>query len=412
MKRPTQDVNAGHSKYPKTASVGSDPEEDGQASVTVEGTRQASENPRHYQLELFKKACLGNVIAVLDTGAGKTLIALLLIKHVHYLQEQAFGASSGAGKKSIFFVPTVPLVAQQSAYLANHSELRVGQMWGGSNSSVLDQQKWNECIDRHDVIVMTPLILLNALDRGFVRLERFHLLVFDECHHARSSHPYNLIMKIHYHACPLDRRPKIFGMTASPCSGKESATVAVEQLEKSLHCSALSTKSSAQLLHYVSRPLEKIVYYSEGDFFDPPPLYIKILQCCPGLVPHLERELGDAMAFSDSLGPWAAERALELAIEDIVVQIQRKIKSLVRSQKHQEYLLEPDPNVLAAASDDSDDDSDVPVIPQDAALNRSFSSIDFGVDEKESDFLDSMLFRSRSGADPFSSSTIQELQGL
>jgi hypothetical protein len=33
------------------------------------------ENPRQYQLELFQKAKEGNVIAVLETGAGKVQIA-------------------------------------------------------------------------------------------------------------------------------------------------------------------------------------------------------------------------------------------------------------------------------------------------------------------------------------------------
>ena len=39
--------------------------------------------PRSYQIEMFQRAVNGNVIAVLDTGSGKTLIACLLIKHLH-----------------------------------------------------------------------------------------------------------------------------------------------------------------------------------------------------------------------------------------------------------------------------------------------------------------------------------------
>lgn len=43
--------------------------------------------PREYQFELFQKALEGNAIAVLDTGAGKTLISVMLIKHM-VLQEK------------------------------------------------------------------------------------------------------------------------------------------------------------------------------------------------------------------------------------------------------------------------------------------------------------------------------------
>lgn len=44
------------------------------------------------------------------------------------------------------------------------------------------------------------------------------MLIFDECHHARKSHPYNFIMTEFYHNKTMAKpeRPIIFGMTASP----------------------------------------------------------------------------------------------------------------------------------------------------------------------------------------------------
>lgn len=39
-------------------------------------------SPRKYQIELFEKARAGNIISVLDTGSGKTLIAIMLIKEM------------------------------------------------------------------------------------------------------------------------------------------------------------------------------------------------------------------------------------------------------------------------------------------------------------------------------------------
>lgn len=88
-------------------------------------------------------------------------------------------------------------------------------------------QKWQSLFREFDVLVMTPLILLHALDRGYFGLKHLNLLVFDECHHARESHPYSIIMKIHYSACDEDKRPKIFGMTASPIAAKEDAAVSI-----------------------------------------------------------------------------------------------------------------------------------------------------------------------------------------
>lgn len=45
--------------------------------------------PREYQYELFQKAVKENVITVLDTGSGKTLISVMLIKHMVALEREA-----------------------------------------------------------------------------------------------------------------------------------------------------------------------------------------------------------------------------------------------------------------------------------------------------------------------------------
>lgn len=44
--------------------------------------------PREYQQELYKRASAGNIIAVLETGSGKTLIAILLIKELVLRERQ------------------------------------------------------------------------------------------------------------------------------------------------------------------------------------------------------------------------------------------------------------------------------------------------------------------------------------
>ena len=55
------------------------------SSATGMRTTEASsglpiENPRQYQLELFQKAKEGNVIAVLETGAGKVFFIINLTR--------------------------------------------------------------------------------------------------------------------------------------------------------------------------------------------------------------------------------------------------------------------------------------------------------------------------------------------
>lgn len=40
------------------------------------------DEPRAYQQEVANRAIEGNVIAVSDTGSGKTLISVILLKHM------------------------------------------------------------------------------------------------------------------------------------------------------------------------------------------------------------------------------------------------------------------------------------------------------------------------------------------
>ncbi len=57
---------------------------------------------REYQQELYERAKDENIIAVLDTGMGKTLIAVMLIRDA--LEKGLVDAADGAPQKSIFFL--------------------------------------------------------------------------------------------------------------------------------------------------------------------------------------------------------------------------------------------------------------------------------------------------------------------
>lgn len=101
------------------------------------------------------------------------------------------------------------------------------------------EKRWKQIFEESDVCVMTAQIFLDTLYHGFLSLERVgnkshfnciysnfylqvHLLIFDECHHATKKHPFNLIMRSFYDRCPIENRPKIFGMTASPMHARSS----------------------------------------------------------------------------------------------------------------------------------------------------------------------------------------------
>ncbi|MBE3043364.1 DEAD/DEAH box helicase family protein, partial [Candidatus Bathyarchaeota archaeon] len=59
-------------------------------------------SPREYQIELFERAKERNTIVVLATGSGKTLIAILLLRHV--VEQEFERRAAGAGRKVAFFI--------------------------------------------------------------------------------------------------------------------------------------------------------------------------------------------------------------------------------------------------------------------------------------------------------------------
>jgi endoribonuclease Dicer len=104
--------------------------------------------PRQYQEEIFLKAQQKNIIAVLDTGSGKTLISALLIKWIA-------GQESSQKKVVIFLVPKVPLVEQQGKFIAQHTALRVAQVHSEVSAGVMDRARWSSLFAQADVLVMT-----------------------------------------------------------------------------------------------------------------------------------------------------------------------------------------------------------------------------------------------------------------
>ncbi|KAL6271201.1 hypothetical protein ACE6H2_028112 [Prunus campanulata] len=219
--------------------------------------------PRSYQVKVFEVAKRKNTIAVLETGAGKTMIAVMLIKHI----SEDMIKSNGKRKLIIFLAPTVNLVTQQFKVIKDSTTLEVGEYYGAKGVDEWSRSCWEMEVQTHDILAMTPQILLDALRNAFLSLEMFCLLIFDECHRATGNHPYTKIMKEFYHTS--GNRPKIFGMTASPVIRKGvSSTMDCENqisaLESILDSQVYAIEDRAEIEAYIPSTVQTCRFYEKA----------------------------------------------------------------------------------------------------------------------------------------------------
>ena len=277
---------------------------------------------RGYQTELFQLATRQNVIAVLDTGSGKTLIAVMLVKHV--LDQEYLDRANGQRRRIAFFlVNSVTLVFQQHAVLANNLANReIGRLCGADGTDLWDSAEWARQFGRYNVIVCTAEVLHQALQHSYFRMSDISLLVFDEAHHCHDNHPYARIIKDSYFPCPS--KPRIFGMTASPVNAKTNIVQAVESLETMLNA-RIATTSNLSLNGHVSRPREVTWEYSQLLSPFETELSRRISATCD--IAELKNVLAYTKQAASELGPWCADKIWHFELnKQSAAGLQRKLE--------------------------------------------------------------------------------------
>ncbi|KAG9447410.1 hypothetical protein H6P81_013538 [Aristolochia fimbriata] len=239
----------------------------GSATELEEIVPEPEELARGYQWEALEKAKKGNTIVFLETGAGKTLIAIMLLRYyAHQLRKPS-------RKVAVFLVPSVVLVKQQGEAVEMHTDLKVRKLWGEMGTDFWKAKKWEDELSEYEVFVMTPAILLRNLQHSFFKLEMINLLIFDECHHAKGNAPYACIMKefyhkgLHTHGAHL---PRILGMTASPINAKGSSSSetyakSIRRLEIMLNSKVYTVADESVLAKFIPFSTPKVNLYKNVD---------------------------------------------------------------------------------------------------------------------------------------------------
>ncbi|KAL7992656.1 hypothetical protein Chor_016912 [Crotalus horridus] len=303
--------------------------------------------PRKYQVELLEAALDHNTIVCLNTGSGKTFIAVLLIKELSYQIREDFKKK---GKRTVFLVNSASQVAQQVSTVKTHSDLKVGDYSSVEITEAWTKERWNQEFAKYQVLVMTCQMALNVLKNEHLALSNINLLIFDECHLAIQDHPYREIMKL-CESCPSC--PRILGLTASILNGKcdpAELEEKIQKLEKILKSSAETATDLVVLDRYTSQPCEIVV--DCGPYSDKSGLYerlltelddaLSFLNDCNITVHCRERDsiliskqiLSDCRAVLLVLGPWCADKVAGMMVRELQKYIKHEQEEL-----HRKFLL-------------------------------------------------------------------------
>ncbi|KAH8677366.1 hypothetical protein BX600DRAFT_506412 [Xylariales sp. PMI_506] len=219
------------------------------------GVQDGEIHARAYQMEMFRLSLDENIIVVMDTGSGKTQVAVLRI--------QAELETAEPGDLIWFLVPTVVLCEQQLGVLkAQIPGAEIKKLTGSDGVDTWSSTAvWDLFLKNANVVISTYQILLDALTHRFVRMETLSLIVIDEAHYCVGNSPGSKIMKLYREAKEAHLLiPAILGLTASPIINP--TTDALNKIESTLDATCKTPSiHRAELLQHVERPNIRYILY-------------------------------------------------------------------------------------------------------------------------------------------------------
>ena len=166
-------------------------------------TVSLTKSPCDYQIQSYVEGLQKNIVVVLHTGAGKTLIASMILAKMHQLNPTRMG---------LMLVDRVPLVFQQADAITDDTNLSVVRVCGENKTNNVLNKINREC---YDILVITAGAFYEILQDQHVDVSLFSTVIFDECHHLTGNHVYVEIMK-KFMCQNVPYQPRVVGLTASP----------------------------------------------------------------------------------------------------------------------------------------------------------------------------------------------------
>jgi endoribonuclease Dicer len=207
-------------------------------------------------------------------------------------------------------------VFQQSNVLRCGLDQKVEGICGAMGTSLWAKTTWDKLFAQNMVIVCTGEVLVQCMMHSFINMSRVNLLIFDEAHHAKNNHPYAILIKDYYYSeMDIYKRPRIFGMTASPVDANSNIQEAAKNLERLLDSKIATTSDLTLLANNISRPVEQIALYEPLQPGFETAFYHQV-NSRYGDVPAFKKYFLASKLISSELGRWASDTYWSFAFSE------------------------------------------------------------------------------------------------
>ncbi len=191
---------------------------------------------RLYQLSVASSALKSSCLAVLPTGLGKTIVALMVIA----------ARLNDLGGKVLILSPTKPLVEQHSNFFSQALPGCTVATFTGSIPPEKRAELWKDS----QVIVSTPQVIENDLRARRIDLRDVVHITFDEAHRAVGRYAYVYIAKQYFEDVGADAKSRlVLGITASPGSNPETIADVCENLH--IECVEVKSETDSDVIPYI-----------------------------------------------------------------------------------------------------------------------------------------------------------------
>ncbi|MBA1343555.1 MAG: 3'-flap repair endonuclease Xpf [ANME-2 cluster archaeon] len=203
---------------------------------------------RLYQLSVASSALKSSCLAVLPTGLGKTIVALMVIA----------ARLNDLGGKALILSPTKPLVEQHSDFFRQALPGCTVATFTGSIPPEKRAELWKDS----QVIVATPQVIENDLRARRIDLHDVVHITFDEAHRAVGRYAYVYIAKRYFEDPGADvdaeageragadtKSRLVLGITASPGSNPETIADVCENLH--IECVEVKSETDSDVIPYL-----------------------------------------------------------------------------------------------------------------------------------------------------------------